>query len=158
MAVILPLCDVGCHCLIRYNQRAHRLQYLTHLTVVILDSTTAVLTEHQSADTVVGRVDTTIMVLHVVLIIVRTCTTLWYWEYQRVVLIVPWLGIDSTKHWSSVAKIVRKHRKYRSCADSRRWGRPQTRAAPYRMQIPCIPLSFTFHFLTVTVKGFTYAY
>ena len=66
MAVILPLCDVGCHCLIRYNQRAHRLQDLTHLTVVILDRATAVLTKHQSADTVVRRVDTTVMVLHVI--------------------------------------------------------------------------------------------
>ena len=67
MAVVLPLCYVGCHCLIRHNQRAHGLQDLTHLTVVILDSATAVLTKHQSADTVVRRVDTTVMVLHVVL-------------------------------------------------------------------------------------------
>ena len=67
MAVILPLCYVGCHCLVRHNQRAYRLQVLTHLTVVILDSATAVLTKHQSADTVVRRVDTTVMVLHVVL-------------------------------------------------------------------------------------------
>ena len=66
MAVILLLCYVGSHCLIRYNQRAHRLQDLTHLTVVILDSATAVLTKHQSADTIVRRVDTTVMVLHVV--------------------------------------------------------------------------------------------
>ena len=66
MAVILPLCYIGCHCLIRYNQRAYRLQDLTHLAVVILDSTTTVLTKHQSADTVVRRVDTTVMVLHVV--------------------------------------------------------------------------------------------
>ena len=67
MAVILPLCDVGCHCLIRHNQRAHGLQHLTHLTVVILDSTTTVLAKHQPSDTVVRRVDTTVMVLHVVL-------------------------------------------------------------------------------------------
>ena len=67
MAVILPLCYVGCHCLVGHNQRAHRLQNLTHLTVVILDSATTVLTKHQSADTVVRRVDTTVMVLHVVL-------------------------------------------------------------------------------------------
>ena len=58
---------VGCHSLIRHNQRAYRLQDLPHLTIVILDSATAVLTEHQSADTVVRRVDTTVMVLHVVL-------------------------------------------------------------------------------------------
>ena len=66
MAVVLPLCYVGCHCLIRHNQRTHRLQDLTQIAVVILDSTTAVLTKHQSADTVVRRVDTTVMVLHVI--------------------------------------------------------------------------------------------
>lgn len=71
MAVIFPLCYVGCHSLIRHNQRAYRLQDLTHFTVVILDSTTAVLTKHQSADTVVRRVDTTVMVLHVIFRMVR---------------------------------------------------------------------------------------
>ena len=29
MAVVLPLCDVGCHCLIRHNQRAYGLGNLT---------------------------------------------------------------------------------------------------------------------------------
>ena len=71
MAVVLPLRDVGSHCLVRHNQRAYRLQDLTHLAVVVLDSTTTVLTKHQSADTVVRRVDTTIMVLHVVFRMVR---------------------------------------------------------------------------------------
>ena len=66
MAVVLPLRDVGSHCLVGHNQRAHGLQYLTHLAVVVLDSATAVLTKHQSADTVVRRVDTTVMVLHVI--------------------------------------------------------------------------------------------
>ena len=67
MAVVLPLCYVGCHRLVWHNQCAYRLQDLTHLAVVIFDGATAVLTKHQSADTVVRRVDTTVMVLHVVL-------------------------------------------------------------------------------------------
>ena len=67
MTVIFLLRDVGCHCLIRHNQRTYCLKDLTHFTIVILDSTTSVLTKHQSADTVVRRVNTTIVVLHIVL-------------------------------------------------------------------------------------------
>ncbi len=66
VAVVLPLRDIGSDGLVGHNQRAHGLQDLTHLAVVILDGTAAVLTKHQSADTVVRRVDTTVMVLHVI--------------------------------------------------------------------------------------------
>ena len=59
VAVVLPLRDIGSDGLVGHNQRAHGLQDLTHLAVVILDGTAAVLTKHQSADTVVRRVDTT---------------------------------------------------------------------------------------------------
>ena len=52
--------------MIRHNHRAYGLQDLTHLAVVILDSTTAVLTKHQSANAVIGRGGTAIMVLHIV--------------------------------------------------------------------------------------------
>lgn len=70
MAVILPLCYVGCHCLIRHNQRAYGLQDLTHLAVVILDGATAVLTKHQPANAVIGRDGTAVVILHVVFWIV----------------------------------------------------------------------------------------
>ena len=67
VAVVLPLRDVGGDCLIGHNHRAHGLQDFAHLAIVIFDGTTTVLAKHQSADTVVRRVNATIVVLHVVL-------------------------------------------------------------------------------------------
>ena len=71
MAVVLPLRDVGCHCLIRHNQRTYSLGNLAHLAVVILNGTTTILTKHQSTNAIVRGVNTTIVVLHIVFWMVR---------------------------------------------------------------------------------------
>ena len=79
VAVISPLRHVGCYRLVRHNHRAAGLCHLAHLAIEILNGTRSVLTEHQSADTVLRSVATTIVILHVALRmvwVVDTCQTL----------------------------------------------------------------------------------
>ena len=79
MAVVSPLCDVCCNRLVRHNHRAAGLRHLAHLAIEIFNGTRSVLTEHQSANTVLRSVATTIVILHIVLRVVRivdACQTL----------------------------------------------------------------------------------
>ena len=79
VAVVSPLRHVGCYRLIRHNQRAAGLGDFTHLAIEVFNGTCSVLTEHQSTDTVLRGVATTIVILHVVLRVVRivdACQTL----------------------------------------------------------------------------------
>ena len=79
VAVVSPLRHVGCYRLVRHNHRAAGLCYFTHLAIEVFNGTRSVLTEHQSANTVLRSVATTIVILHVVLRmvwVVDTCQTL----------------------------------------------------------------------------------
>ena len=67
MTVVCPLRNVCCNRLVRHNHRAAGLRHLAHLAIEILNGTRSVLTEHQSANTVLRSVATTIVILHVVL-------------------------------------------------------------------------------------------
>ena len=75
VAVISPLCHIGCYRLIRHNHRAAGLRHLAHLAIEILNGPRSVLTEHQSANTVLRSVATTIVILHVILRVVRIVDT-----------------------------------------------------------------------------------
>ena len=75
VAVISPLGHVGCYRLVRHNHRAAGLCYFTHLAIEVFDGTSSILTEHQSTDTVLRGVATTIVILHVVLRVVRIVDT-----------------------------------------------------------------------------------
>lgn len=79
MAVISPLRHISCNRLVRHNHRAAGLCHLAHLAIEVFNGTCSVLTEHQSADTVLRSVATTLVILHVVLWVVwvvDTCQTL----------------------------------------------------------------------------------
>ena len=67
VAVVSPLRHVGCYRLVRHNHRAAGLRHLANLAIEILNGTCSVLAEHQSTDTVLRGVATTIVILHVVL-------------------------------------------------------------------------------------------
>ena len=67
VAVVSPLRHIGCYRLVRHNHRAAGLRYLAHLAIEVFNGTCSVLTEHQSTDTVLRGVATTIVILHVVL-------------------------------------------------------------------------------------------
>ena len=67
VAVVSPLRHVGCNRLVRHNHRAASLRHLAHLAIEILNGTRSVLTEHQSANTVLRSVAATIVILHVIL-------------------------------------------------------------------------------------------
>ena len=75
MAVISPLRHISCNRLVRHNHRAAGLRNLAHLAIEVFDGTSSVLTEHQSTDTVLRGVATTIVILHVVLRVVRIVDT-----------------------------------------------------------------------------------
>ena len=75
MAVISPLRYISCNRLVRHNHRAAGLRNLAHLAIEVFDGTSSVLTEHQSTDTVLRGVATTIVILHVVLRVVRIVDT-----------------------------------------------------------------------------------
>ena len=75
VAVVSPLCDVSSNRLVRHNHRAASLRHLAHLAIEILNGTRSVLTEHQSANTVLRSVATTIVILHVILRVVRIVDT-----------------------------------------------------------------------------------
>ena len=75
VVVVSPLRHVGCNRLVRHNHRAAGLRHLAHLAIEILNGTRSVLTEHQSADTVLRSVATTIVILHVILRVVRIVDT-----------------------------------------------------------------------------------
>ena len=79
MAVISPLRHISCNRLVRHNHRAAGLRNLAHLAIEVFDGTSSVLTEHQSTDTVLRGVATTVVILHVIFRMVRvvdTCQTL----------------------------------------------------------------------------------
>ena len=79
VAVVSPLCDVSSNRLVWHNHRAAGLCYFTHLAIEVFNGTSSVLAEHQSTDTVLRSVATTIVILHVVLRVVRivdACQTL----------------------------------------------------------------------------------
>ena len=67
VAVISPLRHISCNRLVRHNQRAAGLGDFAHLAIEVFNGTCSVLTEHQSTDTVLRGVATTIVILHVVL-------------------------------------------------------------------------------------------
>ena len=73
--VISPLRHVGCYRLVRHNHRAAGLCYFTHLAIEVFNGTCSVLTEHQSTDTVLRGVATTIVILHVILRVVWVVDT-----------------------------------------------------------------------------------
>ena len=75
VAVISPLRHVGCYRLVRHNQRAAGLGDFAHLAIEVFNGTRSVLTEHQSANTVLRSVATTIVILHVILRVVRIVDT-----------------------------------------------------------------------------------
>ena len=75
VAVISPLRHISCNRLVRHNHRAAGLRNLAHLAIEVFDGTSSVLTEHQSTDTVLRGVATTIVILHVVLRVVRIVDT-----------------------------------------------------------------------------------
>ena len=79
VAVISPLRHISCNRLVRHNQRAAGLGGFAHLAIEVFNGTRSVLTEHQSANTVLRSVATTIVILHIVLRVVRivdACQTL----------------------------------------------------------------------------------
>ena len=78
VAVVSPLCDVCCNRLVRHNHRAAGLGDFAHLAIEVFNDTCSILTEHQSADTVLRGVATTIIILYIILWMVRvidTCQT-----------------------------------------------------------------------------------
>ena len=75
VAVVSPLRHIGCYCLVRHNHCAASLRHFAHLAIEILNGTRSVLTEHQSANTVLRSVATTIVILHVILRVVRIVDT-----------------------------------------------------------------------------------
>jgi len=75
VAVISPLRHIGCYRLVRHNHRAAGLCYFTHLAIEVFNGTRSVLTEHQSANTVLRSVATTVVILHVVLRVVWVVDT-----------------------------------------------------------------------------------
>jgi hypothetical protein len=75
VAVISPLRHISCNRLVRHNHRAAGLRNLAHLAIEVFDGISSVLTEHQSTDTVLRGVATTIVILHVVLRVVRIVDT-----------------------------------------------------------------------------------
>ena len=75
MAVISPLRHISCDHLIRHNHRAAGLGDFAHLAIEVFNGICSVLTEHQSANTVLRSVATTIVILHVVLQMVWVVNT-----------------------------------------------------------------------------------
>ena len=75
VAVISPLRHISCNRLVRHNQRAAGLCHLAHLAIEILNGTRSVLTEHQATDAVPRSVATTIVILHVVLLMIWVVDT-----------------------------------------------------------------------------------
>ena len=75
VAVVSPLRHIGCYRLVRHNHRTAGLRYLAHLAIEVFNGTCSVLTEHQSTDTVLRGVATTIVILHVILRVVRIVDT-----------------------------------------------------------------------------------
>ena len=67
VAVVSPLRHIGCYRLVRHNHCAAGLCHLAHLAIEVFNGTCSVLTEHQSTDTVLRGVATTVVILHVVL-------------------------------------------------------------------------------------------
>ena len=79
VAVVSSLRHIGCYRLIRHNHRAAGLGDFAHLAIEVFNGTCSILAEHQSADTVLRGIATTIVILHVVLRmvwVVDTCQTL----------------------------------------------------------------------------------
>ena len=101
VAVISPLRHVGCYRLVRHNQRAAGLCYFTHLAIEVFNGTRSVLTEHQSANTVLRSVATTIVILHIILRVVRIVDT-------RQTLIVVIVG-DELSFLGKVGSLLCQH-------------------------------------------------
>ena len=101
VAVVCPLRHIGCNRLVRHNHRAAGLRNLAHLAIEVFDGTSSVLTEHQSTDTVLRGVATTIVILHVVLRVVRIVDT-------RQTLIVVIVG-DELAFLRKVGSLLCKH-------------------------------------------------
>ena len=101
VAVISPLRHIGCYRLIRHNHRAAGLCHLAHLAIEVFNGTCSILAEHQSADTVLRGIATTIVILHVVLRVVRIVDT-------RQTLIVVIVG-DELAFLRKVGSLLCKH-------------------------------------------------
>ena len=101
VAVVSPLRHVGCYRLVRHNHRAAGLCHLAHLAIEVFNGTCSILAEHQSADTVLRGIATTIVILHVVLRVVRIVDT-------RQTLIVVIVG-DELAFLRKVGSLLCKH-------------------------------------------------
>jgi len=101
VVVVSPLRHVGCNRLVRHNHRAAGLRHLAHLAIEILNGTRSVLTEHQSANTVLRSVAATIVILHVILRVVRIVDT-------RQTLIVVIIG-DELAFFRKVGSLLGQH-------------------------------------------------
>ncbi len=87
--------------LVRHNHRATSLGDFTHLAIEVFNGTCSVLTEHQSTDTVLRGVATTIVILHVVLRMVWVVDT-------RQTLIVVIVG-DELSFLRKVGSLLGQH-------------------------------------------------
>ena len=101
VAVISPLRHVGCYRLIRHNHCAAGLRHLAHLAIKVFDGTCSVLTEHQSADTVLRSIATTIVILHVVLWVV------WVVDASQTLVVV--IVCDELAFLRKVGSLLGKH-------------------------------------------------
>ena len=101
VAVVSPLRHIGCYRLVRHNHRAAGLRYLAHLAIEVFNGTCSVLTEHQSTDTVLRSVATTVVILHVVLQMIWVVDT-------RQALIVVIIG-DELTFLGKVGCLLCKH-------------------------------------------------
>jgi len=101
VAVISPLRHISCNRLVRHNHRAAGLGDFAHLAIEVFNGTCSVLTEHQSTDTVLRGIATTIVILHVVLRVVRIVDT-------RQTLIVIIVG-DELSFLGKVGSLLSQH-------------------------------------------------
>ena len=101
VAVISPLRHISCNRLVRHNQRAAGLGDFAHLAIEVFNGTCSVLAEHQSTDTVLRGVATTVVILHVVLRMIWVVDT-------RQTLIVVIIG-DELAFLGKVGSLLCKH-------------------------------------------------
>ena len=101
VVVVSPLRHVGCNRLVRHNHRAAGLGDFAHLAIEVFNGTCSVLTEHQSTDTVLRGIATTIVILHVILRVVRIVDT-------RQTLIVVIIG-DELAFFRKVGSLLGQH-------------------------------------------------
>ena len=75
VAVVCPLCDISCNCLVWHYHSSAGLGDFAHLAIEVFNGTSSVLAEHQATDTVLRGVAATVVILHVVLRVVWVVDT-----------------------------------------------------------------------------------